>query len=381
MVDGIYFDYAATTPVHPVVLEAMHCALKESFGNPSSMHWAGKTAATLIEISRQEIAIALGCKTKEIFFTSGATEADNLALFGVLRKAHSNRPHLITSSIEHHAVLYAAHQLEREGFPVTYLPVSASGTIDPEDVSRAIRRDTALISIMMVNNETGAVQPIREIGEIAQQRGILFHTDAVQGLGLFDMDVNDLQIDLLSLSAHKIYGPKGIGALYIREGIHITPLLFGGVQEREIRPGTENVPGIAGLGAAVSLVQEHKKQEYIRLCTLRERLIAGLRDCIPVVIVNGQEAGGAPHILSVSFSGIDAEAMLLHLNRQGIAASMGSACTSKDIEPSHVLTAMGLPLDQISGTLRFSLGYPTTIDEIDQFLQVIESIYFRAKLD
>jgi cysteine desulfurase len=381
MVQRIYFDYAATTPVHPDVVDAMRASLEESFGNPSSMHWAGKTAAMLVEKSRQEISRAVGCKPQEVYFTSGATEANNLALSGILRNNLPTRSHLITSSIEHHAVLHAAQQLEREGFPVTYLPVSASGTIEPEQISKAIRRDTALISIMMVNNETGTVQPIREIGEIALQRGILFHTDAVQALGLFDVDVNEQKIDLLSLSAHKIYGPKGIGALYIRDGIKLKPILYGGVQERGMRAGTENVPGIAGLGAAVSLIQKHKKQECNRLAGLRSYLIEGLRDCIPDVTINGQEPGGAPHIISVSFPGIDAEAMLLHLNRNGIAASMGSACTSKDIEPSHVLTAMGLPLDKIEGTLRFSLGYPTTIDEINQFLQLLEINYSRAKLD
>jgi cysteine desulfurase len=381
MARRIYLDYCATTPLHPSVREAMRAALDEDFGNPSSMHWAGREAARRVGEARAQVARGIGCRPEEIYFTGGATEADNLALSGILHSFLPDHPHLITSAVEHHAVLFTAQQLEREGFPVTYLPVDARGCVDPEVVRAAIRPDTALISVMLINNETGAIQPIREIGALARQAGIRMHTDAVQGVGLLDVTVDGLQVDSLSLSAHKIYGPKGVGALYLRHGTRFSPLMFGGPQEGHLRPGTENVPGIVGLGAAVELVNQHKPIETPRLAQLRQRLLEGLQERIPGTIVNGAPERTAPHVASVTLPGADAEAMLLQLSALGVAASMGSACTSQAIEPSHVLTAMGLGRAQIEATLRISLGFPTTPDEIDGFLDVIPQVYRRAMLD
>jgi cysteine desulfurase len=349
------------------------------FGNPSSLHSAGQQAAALIEEARARVAAGIGAAPDEICFASGATEADNHALFGVMRARQQPGGHLITCAVEHHAVLHAAQALEREGVDVTYLPVDGVGLVNPDAVRKAIRPDTALISIMMVNNEVGAVQPIREIGRIAREHGILFHTDAVQAVGLFDVDVDELGVDLLSLSAHKIYGPKGIGALYIRRGVNVSPILYGGPQEATRRPGTENVPGIAGLGAAVQLTLEHKAEEYPRLQALRARLIEGLREAIPGTTVNGPLDMAAPHVASLSFPGVDGEMLLFRLNAEGIAASMGSACTAEDIQPSHVLVAMGLPREQIEGTLRLSLGFPTTVDDIDYVCEVLPVVAARCR--
>jgi cysteine desulfurase len=360
--------------VHPDVRMAMMSALETDFGNPSSLHWAGQEAAGLLKQNRADVSFELSCSPDEIIFTSGATEADNLALFGTLRRFPLHKAHLITSSIEHHAILHAAQELEHQGCAVTYLPVNSCGLIDPEDVRRAIRPETALISIMLVNNEMGAIQPVAEIGKIARERGVYFHTDAVQGLGLLDVDVDVLNVDLLSLSAHKIYGPKGIGALYVRKDVELAALLVGGSQEGSRRAGTENVPGILGLAAAMNLVRAHRAQERARLLELREYLINGLQATGPGVIVNGPEKEVASHILSVSFAGADAEMMLIRLDREGFAVSLGSACNSKSIEPSHVLTAMGLPREQIESTLRISLGLSTTREEIDLFLKTVANV-------
>jgi cysteine desulfurase len=346
-------------------------ALEDNFGNPSSMHWAGKDSAGLVSQARMDVADGIGCRPDEILFTSGATEADNLALFGTLRLFPPNKAHLITSVIEHHAILHAAQKLERDGYAVTYLPVDQQGLVNPEDVRRAIRPETKLISIMYVNNEVGSIQSIAEIGRIAREHNVRFHTDAVQAISLFDVNVNDLNVDMLSLSAHKIYGPKGTGALYVRSGLELAPMIFGGPQEHSLRAGTENVPGIAGLGAAMNLVRGHRVKERSRLRGLREYLINGLQALGPQVIVNGLEEKTASHVLSVSFNGIDAEMMLVRLNGEGIAVSLGSACNSKSIEPSHVLTSMGLPQEQIESTLRISLGMPTIKDELDILLAAI----------
>lgn len=374
----IYLDYCATTPVHPSVRNAMLRALDADFGNPSSMHWAGKDSRLLVDQARADVASGLGCQPDEVIFTSGATEADNLALFGTLHLFSPNEGHLITSAIEHHAISHAAQRLAQEGYSVTYVPVDQYGLVNPEDVRHAISPETRLISIMYVNNEMGAVQPIAEIGRIAREHNIRFHTDAVQAVGLFDVDVDDLHVDLLSLSAHKIYGPKGIGALYVRSAMELAPMILGGPQERSLRAGTENVPGIVGLGAAVNLVREHRAETRARLFGLRNYLMSGLRTLDPTVIVNGRDGFTAPHILSISFTGVDAEMMLIRLNNEGIAISMGSACNSKSIEPSHVLTAMKIPQEQIDSTLRFSLGMPTTRDEIDLLLNAIARVLPRV---
>jgi len=374
MSSRIYLDYCATTPLHPGVREAMLPALEADFGNPSSLHWAGQRAAGLLKGARADIASALGCTPDEIIFTSGATEADNLALFGTLRLLPPDKAHLITSAIEHHAILHAAQELERAGYTVTYLPVDARGLVNLEDVRRAIRPETALISIMLVNNEVGSIQPIAEIAKIARAHGLLFHTDAVQGMGLLDVDVNDLGVDLLSLSAHKIYGPKGIGALYVRNGAELSPLIVGGSQEGSRRAGTENVAGILGLAAAIILVREHRAGERVRMLPLRQRLIRGLQAAGPGVTVNGPEEEVAPHIVSVSFAGADAEMLLIRLSNEGFAVSLGSACNSKSIEPSHVLTAMGLRREQIESTLRISLGMPTTQEQVDLFVEALARV-------
>ena len=374
----IYLDYCATTPVHPIVRDAVLSALEADFGNPSSLHWAGQNAAGLLKQARVDVASALGCAPDEIIFTSGATEADNLAIFGGLKRLPPNKTHLITSAVEHHAVLHAAQELEREGCAVTCLPVDGRGLVDPEDVRRAIRPETALISIMLVNNEVGSIQPIAEISRIARERGICLHTDAVQGIGLLDVDVNALGVDMLSLSAHKVYGPKGIGALYVRRGIELSPLIVGGAQEGSRRAGTENVPGILGLAAAVKLVRGHRADERARLLGLRERLVNAMQASGPGVIVNGPKGEVAPHVVSVCFEGADAEMLQIRLNQEGFAVSLGSACNSKSIEPSHVLTAMGLPREQIEATLRVSLGMFTTEAELDLFVDALTRVLPRV---
>jgi cysteine desulfurase len=377
----IYLDYAATTPVHPEVRAAVLSALDGTFGNPSSSHWAGQAAAQRVEQARAEVAARIGAPPATICFTSGATESDNLALLGLMRCRPPDAAHLITSAIEHHAILHAARQLEREGYAVTYVPVDGQGLVDPDAVRRAIQPTTALISIMLVNNEVGSVQPIQEIGEVARAHEVVFHTDAVQALGVMDISVDDLNVDLLSLSAHKIYGPKGVGALYIREGTPLSPTTFGGAQEQRRRAGTENVPGIVGLGTAARLTTECHQAERQHLHALRQQVLDGLgRRGLPVC-VNGPGEAVAPHVVSLSFPHCDGEAMLFRLNAAGIAVSTGSACTSRSVEPSHVLTAMGLPREHIDGTLRLSLGYPTTPDEVDAFLDVIVEVVTACRLE
>lgn len=380
MSSRIYLDYCATTPVHLRVREKMSQALDVDFGNPSSMHWAGKDSKQLMAQARAEVAEGIGCRPDEITFTSGATEADNLALFGTLRLYQPNEAHLITSSIEHHAILHAAAHLEREGYSVTYLPVDENGLVNPEDVWQAIRPETKLISIMYVNNEVGSIQPIAEIGRIAREHNIWFHTDAVQAMSLFDVNVGDLNVDMLSLSAHKIYGPKGVGALYVKAGLELTPMLVGGPQEHSLRAGTENVPGIIGLGAAMSLVCQHRADQRTRLLRLRKYLVNGLQSIGPAVIVNGLEEKTASHILSISFVGVDAEMMLIRLNGEGIAVSLGSACNSKSIEPSHVLSAMKLTQEQIESTLRISLGMTTTQEELDLVIGAVVRVLPRVSV-
>lgn len=375
----IYLDYCATTPIHPRVRQAMLATLQEQFGNPSSMHWAGQAAAGLVAQARQQVAGGVGCLPEEVFFTSGATEADNLALFGVLRRFPPGRAHLITTAIEHHAVLHAAQQLDREGYAVTILPVDGQGVLDPEEVRKALRPETVLVSVMLVNNEVGSIQPIDEIVEIAHAAGALVHTDAVQAVGLLEVNFQALGIDLLSLSAHKIYGPKGIGALVVRQSLALQPMLFGGAQEGGLRPGTENVPGIVGLGAAIELVVEQRSMERERLRRLREWFIAELQQRIPGLKANGPTQV-APQVLSLSFPDADAEMMLVRLSAAGVAASLGSACTSRDLEPSHVLAAMGLPLEQIAGTLRFSFGKFTTEEELRDTLELLPAVWQRCRL-
>ena len=381
MESGLYFDYCATTPLHPEVRDAMLAALGENFGNPSSMHSFGKRARASISQAREQVAGAIGADPGEIFFTSGATESINLALLGTMRRINPRKNHLIVSAIEHHAVLHTAEALQCEGFPITILPVDDCGFVDLEVLEDSLRPETGMVSIMLVNNEVGTLQDIPAISSLLRKRGVLFHTDAVQALPYCEVDVQRLMVDYLSLSAHKMYGPKGIGALYARNGLQHHPLFYGGAQEKKLRPGTENVPGIIGLGKAAALRSESLTQRRTHLQDLRSSLISGLQLAIPDVIINGPAEKVSPHIISVSFPKTDGELLLFHLNQEHIAVSLGSACTSEDLEPSHVLKAMGLPRDQIEGTLRISLGDPTTKAELSILLDILPKLLKFARLD
>lgn len=374
MNERVYLDYCATTPLHPQVLEAMEVPLEHSFGNPSSLHQEGRLAAELLENARSQVARGIGAAPVEIIFTSGATEANNLALRGVLQAHLPERRHLITSAIEHHAVLHTAQRLEEEGYLLSILPVDSRGQVDSRRLREALRAETALVSIMMVNNEMGAIQPIEELCAITKKHGAIFHTDAVQGMGSLPLDVHQLGVDLLSLSAHKIYGPKGVGALFVREGLQLEPLLTGGPQEHQLRAGTENLPGIVGLGVAVEVISREKEAERARLSALRKSFITQIKQRIPETIIHGGDMHQAAHILSVAFPDVDAEMLLFRLDQAGISASMGSACNAEAIEPSHVLLALGLSQNIIGATLRFSMGRGTTEDQIDYVLQVLPEL-------
>lgn len=369
----VYVDHSATTPVREEVLEAMLPYLKDHYGNPSSIHAQGRSVRRAIEEAREKTALAIGAKPEEIFFTAGGTESNNLTLRGAAKKRGS-AGHIITSGIEHHAVFDVCRDLEAEGHRVTYLPVDQYGIIDPAAVKAAITDDTFIISIMSANNEIGSIQPIKEIGAIAAQRGILFHSDAVQVVGQLPIDVKDLNLDFLSLSAHKFNGPKGIGALYKRKGIKITPLYRGGSQEHKLRPGTENVPGIIGLGRAIELAVAEMAVKAELLTGLRDRLIAGLLK-IEDVILNGPDRKlRLPGNVNVSFKYIEGESVLLSLDLQGIAASSGSACSSGSLDPSHVLSAIGLDHQTAHGSIRFSLGRGNSEDDIDYILKKLPPI-------
>ncbi len=349
-------------------------ALENGFGNPSSLHSFGREAKASVDKARTQVAQRIDADTTEIVFTSGATEADNYALLGVAAAFEHEKGHIITSSIEHHAVLHTAKYLEKNGWRVTYLPVSQDGVIDPADVAGAIQDDTKLISLMMVNNEVGTIQPVKEIGAIAKKHGILFHTDAVQALGLLPVSVDDLGVDLLSLSAHKIYGPKGSGALYIRKGTMIQPVFWGGPQEKTRRAGTENVPGIVGLGAAAAATILKMESEFERLSALKAYLLEGIRSQMSVFQVNGAMDQTSPHVVSLTFPGADGEMMLFLLNKNGLAVSMGSACNARETLPSHVLKAMGLTPALADATIRVSFGYPTTRDDVNRLLDVLPGV-------
>ena len=376
----LYFDYCATTPVHPKVMEQMLPVLGNSFGNPSSLHAPGQHARELVSQARMQVAAGIGAEPDEITFTSGATEANNLALIGVMEALSPKKRHLITSSIEHHATLHTAEALVKRGYELTILPVDGQGRVSPEDLVGALRTDTGLVSVMLVNNEVGSLQDLPALSRIARQRDVLVHTDAVQALNCYGLDVDDLGVDLLSLSGHKIYGPKGIGALYVRKGTPIDPIQFGGAQEAGLRPGTENVPGIVGLGAAMALRNSDYSGRYLHMRHLREQFMRGLQVIFPDAVVNGPLENHAPHILSVSFQNVDGELLLFQLNQQGVAVSMGSACTSESIEPSHVLKAMGLTEAQIEGTIRISFGLQTTEREVQELLNLLPQAVEQARI-
>jgi cysteine desulfurase len=375
---GIYLDYAATTPVDPRVTVAMLPYFTERFGNAGSVHATGQTARAALDDARRVVARLVGADTQEIVFTSGATESNNTAIFGAVHAGGRRETHIITSATEHHAVLEPCRWLAAHGAAVTILPVDRYGVVDPEAVRRAIRADTALISIMHSNNEIGTMAPVAEIARIAREHGVLFHTDATQSAGLVPVDVRELGVDLLSFSAHKRYGPKGAGALYVRAGVRLEPFLHGGSQERGRRGGTENVAAIVGFGAAARLAREAMAEEAPRIAGLRDRLAAGLM-ALDGAHINGHPREHLPGILSVSFAGADSESLLLALDLEGIAASSGSACTSGSIEPSHVITALGLPAALAAGTLRFSLGRWTTIGDVDRVLEMLPPVLARIR--
>lgn len=369
----VYMDNSATTPVRKEVTEEMLPYMTENFGNPSSIYEIGKISKHAIDKARKKIANALGSEENEIYFTSGGTESDNWAIKGIAFANRSKGKHIITSSIEHHAVLHTCAWLESQGFEVTYLPVDKYGMVFPEEVKKAIRDDTILISVMLANNEIGTIQPVEEIGRIAKENLIYFHTDAVQAIGHVPIDVNKMNIDLLSLSGHKFEGPKGCGALYIRNGTKIDTFLHGGSQERKRRAGTENVPAIAGLGKAIELATAEIEESNKTLLELRERLIKGLLK-IPKAHLNGHPTKRLANNVNVTFEYIEGESLLLLLNAKGIFASTGSACNSSSLEPSHVLTACGVPHEIVHGSLRLSLGRMNSEQDVDRVLEAVPEI-------
>jgi len=375
----IYLDYAATTPVAPEVIQSMLPYLGKHFGNPSSIHAVGREARAALDEARDRVAAAIHADYSEIYFTSGGTEADNLALMGVMHAAPPGRNHLIVSAAEHHAVLHAAKFLQKQGFRVTFLPVDSEGRVAPDVLAEAITDQTALVSILHGNNEIGTIQDIPRLARVAHARGALFHTDAVQTFGLCPIHVHGLECDLLSLSAHKIYGPKGVGALYVKAGIKVAPILFGGTQERERRPGTENVPGIVGFGRAAQMAEENREALAQRLTRLRDVFIEGLLAEIPDIRLNGPRVGRLPNNVNISIAGVDGAAVLVSLDRAGIAASSGSACSSGSIEPSHVLKAIGLPDELAASGIRFSLGRDTTEAEIGEAVETLAQVVRRLR--
>jgi cysteine desulfurase len=378
MKQRIYLDNSATTQIDERVLEVMLPCFRQNFGNASSIHLFGQEARTVVEDARRLTAAFLGADTREIAFTSGGTESNNAALWGVFRSRRRGGNHIITTKIEHPAILATCKAMESAGAEITYIPVDSSGRAAPEAVEAAVRENTILISVMHANNETGVIQPIGEIGEIARSRGILLHTDAVQSVGKIPVDVRALGVDLLSLSAHKIHGPKGIGALYIRKGTKIAPFMTGGPQERNRRAGTENVPAIAGLGAAAKLAGHRLQEMQTRVSELRDRLESRAVAQIPGGRVNGL-APRLPNITNLSFDSLEGEAAVIALDLEGIAASTGSACASGSLDPSHVLIAMGLRPEVVQGSVRFSLSYYNTEEEMDRTLQVLETVVKRLR--
>ncbi|MEW6666475.1 MAG: cysteine desulfurase NifS [Thermodesulfobacteriota bacterium] len=370
----IYFDNAATSPMRPEVVEAMSPFFTEICGNPSSLHMSGQRAKRALEESRDTVAAALGANPKEICFTSGGTESNNLAIRGAVQCSQDRGRHIITSSIEHHAVLNVCHALEKEGFDVTYLPVDRSGILDLDALRDSIRPDTVLVSIMLANNEVGTIQPVSRAAAMTRERGIFLHTDACQAVGKMPVHAEDLGVDLLSLAAHKFYGPKGQGALYVRNGTRIMPLLQGGHQERLLRPGTENVPGIVGLASAIRLATEDLPMQSVRVGALRDRLEQGIRQRVTDVSFNGHRQLRVPNISNMSFAAAEGESLLLALDMRGISVSTGSACNAGSTEPSHVLRAMGLDRRLASGSLRFSLGRQNTEDEVDAVIEALSEV-------
>ena len=378
-VDRFYFDHNASTPVSAESLEAMTAALREDFGNASSIHHRGQRAKQRLETARRQVARSIGAEPREIVFVSGGTEADNLAIFGMVRPLPLERRHAIATAIEHPAVLASCAQLEREGAQVTLVGVGADGVVDPEDVRKALRPETALITVMHANNEVGTIQPIAEIAQIARGAGVPFHSDGVQAVGKIPVNVRELGVDLYSLTGHKFYAPKGVGALYVREGTRLGAIQFGGHHERDRRPGTENVPGAVALGAAAEWVERNLESETARVRELRDRLEAGILARTPGAAVNCARAPRTPNTSSVCFEGVDGEAMVISLDLAGFAVSSGAACSSGAVEPSHVLTALGLARARARSTLRFSLGRSNDATQVDALVEAVAAAAARLR--
>jgi cysteine desulfurase len=378
-VKRIYLDYAATTPVHPNVVKAMLPYFTEKYGNPSSAHSCGTEAREGVEAARKTLAEFIGARDEEVVFTSGGTESDNFALKGIAYANQDKKDHIITSAVEHHAVLEPCRFLETQGFHVTYLPVDQYGMINPDDVRKAITPKTALVSVMHASNEVGTIEPIGEIGKITREAGVYLHTDAVQTVGHLPIDVKTLNVDLLSLSGHKLYGPKGIGALYIRKGTKIIPFMQGGGQEDGRRGSTYNVPGIVGLGKAIEIAKAEMDAEAVRLTGLRDRIIKELKQKIDYIKLNGHPTKRLPNNVNMSMAFVEGEATLMSLDLEGICVSTGSACSSESMDPSHVLTAMKIPAEEARCSLRFTLGKWTVEEEVDKLLTVLPRIMAKLR--
>ena len=377
----VYLDHSATTPVDAEVATLMLTYYTEKYGNPSSIHGFGREAKHALEEARLQVASLIGAKPEEVTFTSGGTEADNLAILGIAEARRNKGKHLMISAIEHHAVLETAEYLEKMGFELTVLPVNAEGFVEVETVAKALRPDTILVSVMHANNEVGTIQPIEEIGKLVREHGAAFHVDAVQTLGKIPVNVNNLNVDLLTISGHKIYGPKGVGALYIRKGIRISPLMHGGGQEKKRRSGTENAPGIIGFGKACELAGQRMFEEAKRVKKLRDKLLTGIVERIEHVKVNGPLGDlRLPNNVNVSIEFVEGESLLLSLDMLGIAASSGSACTSGSLDPSHVLLAMGLSHEIAHGSLRFTFGHQNTEEDVDYVLEHLPKITERLRM-
>lgn len=375
----VYMDNAATTPIKKEVIDVMIPCLESEFGNPSSIYKVGRNSKKLLEESREAVAKAIGASAKELYFTSGGSESDNWAIKGIAEANKDKGNHIITTKMEHHAVLHTCEYLEKKGFEVTYLDVDEFGLVKLDELKKAIKPETILISIIFANNEVGTIQPIKEIGEIAKANNIIFHTDAVQAVGNVEIDVEALNIDLLSMSAHKIYGPKGIGALYIKKGVKIIPLIHGGAQEKRRRAGTENIPSIVGFAKAIEIATSNIEEHNKKLIKLRDKLINDIREKIDYVKLNGHPEKRLPGNVNYSFEFIEGESLLLSLDMLGISASSGSACTSGSLDPSHVLLCMGLPHEIAHGSLRLSLGEFNTEEEIDYVVENLVTIVDRLR--
>jgi cysteine desulfurase len=375
----IYLDHNATTPVHPEVLEVMLPYYKDKFGNASSIHGFGREVKVALEESREKVAKLINADPNEIYFTSGGTESDNLAVKGTAFANRKKGKHIITSKIEHHAILESCKFLEKEGFEVTYLPVDGQGFVDPDDLKKAIRKDTLLVSLMYANNEVGTIEPVEELCKITKENSVYFHTDTVQAMGKVPVDVQKLNVDMLSISAHKIYGPKGVGAIYIRKGTRITPWSHGGSHERSRRAGTENVPGIVGLVKATEIAYRDMEEQSRYLRNLSESFYKKLTQAIPDVFLNGDLERRIPNTLNLSFKAVEGESIILSLDLKGVAVASGSACTSGTLEPSHVLSAMGIPPEIAQAAIRFSFGRENTREDVEYVVAILPEIVSRLR--